>query len=438
VGAMVCAICSAANPDHLRVCGHCGRALSGLDQTPAAPGGGASAASPAAIRKQFETAVLSPPPPGSQFDTLAISHNSAPDSRPGFESGSSFGLRYRIESLLGQGGMGAVYKAYDTELERTVALKLVRPELAASPEVMQRFKQELLLASSISHKNILRIYDLGDCDGVKFITMAYVEGRDLAGLIETTGRLPLDRALKFTRQFCAAMDAAHSEGVVHRDLKPQNILIDQADNLYVSDFGLAKSLAPEASSMTRTGQLLGTPRYMSPEQVEGKDVDHRSDLYSLGLILFEIFTSELPFRGDSALQIMFQRVTAVPKDPRTLRPELPDYLAGIILKCLERDPEKRYQNAREILLDLEARNAPAFSPPAQTNTVGIGRPTPSRFSWILLSGIPLAIAALLLIPATRHMIFRSRAGAGTNAPVAIQHYVAVLPIVILGNERDTK
>jgi tetratricopeptide (TPR) repeat protein/TolB-like protein len=334
--------------------------------------------------------------------------------------------------------MGAVYKAYDTELERTVALKLVRQELAASPEVMQRFKQELLLASTISHKNILRIYDLGDCDGVKFITMAYVEGRDLAGLIETTGRLPLDRALKFTRQFCAAMDAAHSEGVVHRDLKPQNILIDQADNLYVSDFGLAKSLAPEASSMTRTGQLLGTPRYMSPEQVEGKEVDHRSDLYSLGLILFEIFTSELPFRGDSALQIMFQRVTAVPKDPRTLRPELPDYLASIILKCLERDPAKRYQTAREILVDLEARNAPALSPPTVTKTAGIQRPTPSRFSWILLSGIPLMIAALFLIPSTRHLILRSRARAGAIGPGAIQHYVAVLPIGIVGNERDTK
>ena len=174
-----------------------------------------------------------------------------------FEPGSSFGVRYRIESLLGQGGMGAVYKAYDTELGRTVALKLVRPELAANPETMQRFKQELLLASKISHKNILRIYDLGDFDGIKFISMAFVEGCDLAGLIERTGRLALDRALRFTKQLCAAMDAAHREGVVHRDLKPQNILIDQADKLYVSDFGLAKSLAPEAATHDARGPAPG-------------------------------------------------------------------------------------------------------------------------------------------------------------------------------------
>ena len=372
---MVCASCSAANPDHLRICGQCGRALSGPGQTKAAASGGPSAASPAASRTQFETGVMSPPPAGSQFATQAFPSISG-QSRPSFEPGSSFGTRYRIECLLGQGGMGAVYKAYDLELERTVALKLVRPELAANAEVMLRFKQELLLASTISHKNILRIYDLGDSDGIKFISMAFVEGCDLAGLIESTGRLPLDRALKFTRQFCAAMDAAHSEGVVHRDLKPQNILIDQEDNLYVSDFGLAKSLAPEASTMTRTGQLLGTPRYMSPEQVEAKYVDHRSDLYSLGLILFEIFTSELPFRGDSALQIMFQRVTAEPKDPRTLRPELPDYLANIILKCLERDPAKRYQSAREILTDLDAQNTPLLSPPARPKAVRVQRPTP--------------------------------------------------------------
>ena len=272
------------------------------------------------------TPVFSPPPQDSQFATQAIRPISGPVSWPTFEPGSSFGVRYRIESLLGQGGMGAVYKAYDTELDRTVAIKLVRPELASNPETMQRFKQELLLASKISHKNILRIYDLGDSGGIKFISMAFVEGCDLAGLIESTGRLALDRALSFTLQLCAAMDAAHREGVVHRDLKPQNILIDQADRLYVSDFGLAKSLAPEAATMTRTGQLLGTPRYMSPEQVEGKEVDHRSDLYSLGLIIFEMFTAEVPFRGDSALQIMFQRMTAAPKDPRTLRPDMPDYV----------------------------------------------------------------------------------------------------------------
>ena len=437
---MVCASCGAANPDHVHVCGRCGRGLSGPVPTQPAvsgpPASGAAVPEPAR-RIQSETGVMSPPPEGSQFATQAISPSSPSASRRGFEPGSSFGARYRIESLLGQGGMGAVYKAFDIELGRTVALKLVRPELAASVETMQRFKQELLLAGKISHKNILRIYDLGDSDGIKFITMAFVEGSDLSNLIEAAGRLPLDRVLKFTRQLCAALEAAHREGVVHRDLKPQNILIDQTDTLYVSDFGLAKSLAPEASSMTRTGQLLGTPRYMSPEQVEGKEVDHRSDLYSLGLILFEMFTAEVPFRGESALQIMFQRVTAAPKDPRTLCPDLPDYLANIILKCLEKDPANRYQNAREILTDIEAQNAPEVSAPARTKTIKLPRSLP-RSAWILASGIALAIGLVLLIPRTRHLLkIRSPAGAGTTEQVTIQHYMAVVPLRIVGNQHDT-
>jgi eukaryotic-like serine/threonine-protein kinase len=438
---MVCASCGTANPEDLRICGQCGRGLLGPGQTQTILTGGSAgtAASPAAAsRTQFETGVLSPPPLGSQFATQAIPPISGSVSRPTFEPGSSFGVRYRIESLLGQGGMGAVYKAYDRELGRTVALKLVRPELAANVETMQRFKQELLLASTISHKNILRIYDLGDFDGIKFITMAFVEGSDLAGLIEKTGRLPLDRALRFTKQLCAALEAAHSEGVVHRDLKPQNILIDQADNLYVSDFGLAKSLAPEAASMTRTGQLLGTPRYMSPEQVESKEVDHRSDLYALGLILFEVFTAQVPFRGESALQIMFQRVTELPSDPRTVRQDLPDHLANIILKCLEKDPSKRYQSASEILVDLEAQAAPAVSVPARTKTIKNQRLTQLRSPWILASGVALAIALVFLIPRTRHLILRSLSSAGTTGQVAIQHYIAVLPFRMVGNEQDTK
>ena len=376
---MVCASCGAANPDHLRICGQCRGRLSGPDQAQTlADSAGAGGAPTSVSRTQFETGVMSPPPEGSQFATRS-------GARHSFEPGSSFNTRYRIESLLGQGGMGAVYKAYDTELGRTVALKLVRPELAASPETMQRFRQELLLASKISHKNILRIHDLGDSDGIKFITMAFVEGSDLASLIESTGRLAIDRALNFTIQLCAALDAAHGEGVVHRDLKPQNILIDHSDKLYVADFGLAKSLAAEASTMTRTGQLLGTPRYMSPEQVEGKPVDHRSDLYSLGLILFEMFTAEVPFRGESALQIMFQRVTAAPADPKKLRPDLPDYLANIILKCLERDPEQRYQSAREILNDLESHNAPAVTPPPRASTIKVSRTNPRYLPWLVLS-----------------------------------------------------
>ena len=184
------------------------------------------------------------------------------------EPGDDFGPRYRIESLIGEGGMGKVYKAYDKDLDRVVALKLVRSELASDPASMQRFKQELLLASKISHKNILRIHDLGDVEGMKFISMTYVEGEDLGDVIQREGRLPLDRAIAIFKRLCGALEAAHAEGVVHRDLKPRNILIDASDNVYISDFGLAKSLEENASTMTRTGEILGTPRYMSPEQAE--------------------------------------------------------------------------------------------------------------------------------------------------------------------------
>jgi len=368
--------------------------------------------------------------------------------------GTAFGSRYRIESLLGEGGMGAVYKAYDTELGRTVALKLVRPELATSPQTMQRFKQELLLASKISHKNILRIHDLGDAGGVKFITMALVEGTDLAGVIEKNGRLPFDRALKFTRQLCSALEAAHSEGVVHRDLKPQNILIDQADNIYVSDFGLAKSLEAEATMMTRSGQILGTPRYMSPEQVEARDVDHRADIYSMGLIIYEMFTADIPFRGESAMQLMYQRVTAAPQDPRTIFPEMPDYLANIILKCLERDPDKRYQTAREVLDDLDAQKIPALSPASSTvtttttttattsapkpksgpkpgsATISIEIPKPTGRWGIIIGAVLLVVVLIFAIPATRHLILGAPKGAFGSPP---QYYVAVLPVNYQGD-----
>ena len=192
-------------------------------------------------RPAAPTAVATPPP-------LSIAGQASQFARPAFpggsfnlEPGEDFGPRYRIESLLGEGGMGKVYKAYDKELDRTVALKLVRTELAADPASMQRFKQELLLASRISHKNILRIHDLGDVDGVKFISMTFVEGKDLHDVLQKEGRLPVDRAVAIARKLCGALEAAHAEGVVHRDLKPRNILIDNDGRPFVLDFGLAKA-----------------------------------------------------------------------------------------------------------------------------------------------------------------------------------------------------
>src|SRR5579871_210443 len=391
--------------------------------------------------------------PAPQDDKTGITDRPGIDDRTGFmdappvftekegvlRPGSSFGKRYRIESLLGEGGMGAVYKAYDNDLNRTVALKLVKPELATSPHIMQRFKQELLLASKISHKNVLRIHDLGDVDGTKFISMAFVEGSDLSDLIALTGGLPFDRALNFAKQLCGALEAAHHEGVVHRDLKPQNILIDKNDQLFVSDFGLAKSLEPEVTMMTRVGQVIGTPRYMSPEQVEAKEVDHRSDLYSAGMILYEMFTSETPFRAESTLQLMYKHVNEAPVDPRIKRPDLPPYVANVILKCLMKDPAQRYQSGREILTDLESQSAPMVSKAAANRTLTIQLPTRKRQGWWIGGAALVVLAALFFaIPATRHLIQPQHADAGKAAESAIQHYVAVLPFRVSGDEGTTR
>ena len=353
------------------------------------------------------------------------------------QSGSDLGNRYRIESLLGQGGMGRVYKAYDKELDRTVAIKVVRSDLAVSGEVLQRFKQELLLASRISHRNILRIHDLGDAGSVKFITMAYVEGSDLQHLIRAAPRMPFDRIRNIAIQLCQALEAAHAEGVIHRDLKPQNVLIGKGDQVFVSDFGLAKSLEAGSMGMTRTGVYLGTPRYMSPEQVEGKKLDNRSDLYSLGLIFYEMATGDVPFTGDSTLQVMYQRVKTRPKNPREANPDIPDYFARIIMRCLEVDPAERYQNAREIATDLEGGRVSTVG----ARTVQITLPKVGRKGGLIAgAAIVVVLAGALAIPPVRRAIF-GRLGTHTSSLSAIPgldqgRFIAVVPFRILGDPQS--
>jgi eukaryotic-like serine/threonine-protein kinase len=429
---MVCPNCGASNSEDLRCCDQCGHGLGTID----------NAATMAMDRADLNAALLS----GVEASRNEVPPTPGAIPQPGstlYAPGSLFGTRYRIERLLGQGGMGAVYKAYDYELNRTVAIKLVRPEFGADPDTMARFKQELLLASRVSHKNILRIHDLGDWNGIKFITMAFVEGTDLAGLLRKEGPLSLELALKLTRALCAALEAAHAEGVMHRDLKPQNILIDHSGTPYIVDFGLAKLVQSEATAMTRTGLIMGTPRYMSPEQAVGAEVDHRSDLYSLGLILFEMFTGSLPFSGDSALQLMFQRVHNAPRDPREVKPDLPDYIAQIILKCLQKDPATRYQSAREILDDLDSQNPPAISGGVRASagnaTISFEIPRPTRRFGLILGAIAVTLlSTALAVPALRTRVFGLVSNESSAPKPAIEHYVAVLPLNISGDEKTLK
>ena len=350
--------------------------------------------------------------------------------------GAQFGPRYRIESLIGEGGMGKVFKAYDKDLDRMVALKVVRTEFASDPASMQRFKQELLLASRISHRNILRIHDLGDVDGVKFISMAYVEGKDLHDLLTESGRMPIERAVNIAKQLASALEAAHTEGVVHRDLKPRNVLIDQTDHVFVSDFGLAKSLeADTTTQMTRVGEVLGTPRYMSPEQAESKPADHRSDIYSFGVILYEMVTGQPPFAGDSTMQVMYQHVTQKAKSPKLLNPEVPDYLDAVILKCLEKNPDLRYPQARLILHDLESATAP-------TRVVRLRIAETGYPKWLLaaMAALLLLVGGIFAIPSWRNAVLggleRAR-GSRAAAPVVQQH-IAVLPFKVLGDDPELK
>ncbi len=356
---------------------------------------------------------------------------------PAMGFGVDFGPRYRVEKLLGQGGMGAVYKAYDQDLDRTVALKLVRPELMIHPEAIARFKQELLLASKISHRNILRIHDLGDAGGMKFISMAFVEGEDLHQVLLREGRLPLERMLHITRQLCSALEAAHSEHVVHRDLKPQNIMLGPNDHVYVSDFGLAKSLGA-VNSMTQSGEMLGTPRYMAPEQVEAKSVDARTDIYALGLIFYEMVTGDVPFTAETTLQLMYKRAHETPPAPKTVVPDLPDWLNNVIMKCLERDPVNRYQSTRDILTDIETQNAPKLAPQPSVHQVypqvAVTQPA-SKKTWIgIVVAVLVLTLGLLAVPQIRHAIFKPKASEGVAQRDL--KYIAVLPLKVTGDEKQ--
>ena len=270
--------------------------------------------------------------------------------------GSLIGARYEIIRLLGQGGMGAVYQAHDKELGRQVAIKVIRPDMASNPEILQRFKQELILARQITNKNVIRIYDLGQADGIKFITMEYIEGENLQSLLRRKKKLEPAEAANIMAQVCRALEAAHAEGVIHRDLKPQNIMLDKTGRAYVMDFGIARSML--TSGMTQTGALIGTPDYMSPEQAKGISLDARSDLFSLGIIFYEMLSGQVPFNADTTMGKLWKRTNEPARPLDELDKTIPQPLSEVVRKCLEIDPQKRYASASEMLLQIELWQGP--------------------------------------------------------------------------------
>jgi len=267
-----------------------------------------------------------------------------------FASGSTFAGRYQIIEELGSGGMGKVYKAKDTKVNEKIALKIISPKITSDKKTIQRFRNELKYARMITHRNVCRMHDLGEDKGTYFITMEYIPGEDLNSILTMIGKLSPEQAVSIAKQVCDGLTEAHALGVVHRDLKPQNVMIDRKGNARIMDFGIAHSL--KAEGLTGPDIMIGTPEYMSPEQVETKDTDQRSDIYSLGLILYEMVTGRPPFEGKTPLDIALKHKNEVPLDPRNFNPKVPLELSRLIMKCLEKDREKRYQSAEEIMLEL--------------------------------------------------------------------------------------
>jgi tetratricopeptide (TPR) repeat protein/predicted Ser/Thr protein kinase len=276
----------------------------------------------------------------------------SPDSAAVFQIGDLLGGRYEILQLLGEGGMGAVYKARDVELEREVALKVIRPEMAEHPEILQRFKQELILARQITDRNVIRIFDIGEAGKTKFITMEYLEGENLHQILKRQGKLEVAEAIGIMEQAASGLAAAHREGIIHRDLKPGNIMRDKNGRVVVMDFGLARTFSGDG--MTRTGAMLGTIEYMSPEQAQGKDVKASSDVFTFGLILYELLAGVTPFHAESAIASLLMRSQQRAVPLADVARNVPGTLSNIVSKCLETDPAKRYQSAEELDADLRA------------------------------------------------------------------------------------
>ena len=312
---MKCPQCQFENPAHIRFCGNCGEQLFQSDEPTLS------------VTKTLKTPLI------------------------GLDIGMLLAGRYHIIEELGRGGMGRVYKVFDKEIKEKMALKLLRPEIAADEKMIERFRNELKFTRKITHKNICRMYDFNKEDETMYITMEYVSGEDLKSSLTRMGPLSAGKTVFLAKQICEGLAEAHKLGVVHRDLKPQNIMIDRGGNIRIMDFGIARSV--QAKGVTATGMIIGTPEYMAPEQVEGKDVDQRSDIYSLGVILFELLTGTVPFEGDTPITVAIKHLREDAPEPKTINANIPDDMNKVVLKCLEKDRTKRYKSVEELLSELD-------------------------------------------------------------------------------------
>jgi len=329
-----------------------------------------------------------------------------------FNPGDLFANRYKIIEELGRGGMGRVYKAEDRVLGTCVALKVIRPEYISNSMMIKRFKKEILLAREITHENVVRIFDFGESDNIKFISMEYIDGVNLKDLINDEKPIEIERIIDITKKICSGLEAAHKKGIIHRDLKPQNIMIDKNEHVYITDFGLAKSTNGE--SISQSGIIIGTPQYIAPEQWKGENVNSQTDIYTLGIIMYEMLTKHSLFESDSDIGYLQKHLNEKPVFNKNELKNIPVFLRKVVLKCLEKEIKFRYINCSEIITELEDRN---FKKDNLFQSI-----RKFNFNWWNLS--PLIIVTLLILSAVifRIELTKSRSEISKQRSVAIVYF----------------
>ena len=308
---------------------------------------------------------------------------------------------YQLRGELGRGGMGVVYRAWDPRLDREVAIKMLPAGLLQDPQSRERFVAEARSAGRLQHANILPVFDVGELNGQPYIVMQYVQGEELAAVLRARGRLGVADAAPMLRQIASAVDFAHAHGVVHRDLKPENVMLDGRGQARLMDFGIARSTDTTGRGLTRTGMVMGTPEYMSPEQAAGTPVDYRSDLYSLGVIAYRMLTGSVPFSGDSVIGVALQHVQQPPPDPRSLASDLSPGAAAALLRMLAKDPNERFASATDFVDALEAARCvavPSAPPPSGAPAATAGLPRSTRLPK-MMAAIVLAVVGGALVTA---------------------------------------